>query len=116
MNSSFPPFLFFLLRIPYFLVVVAGLVLALMCWRRMPMVAFWATLGFGCLLAGGVAAFTISPAMQLTFTHFFGLGSLPSPDNIFLMITLTTSLLSTAGLAMLTVAVFGWRQPAALPR
>ena len=112
MNSSFPQFLFVLIQVPYFLVVVTGLVLALIWWRRMPMVALWAALGFGCLLAGGVAAYAVFPAMQV-LTHLLGLGSPSSPQNVALFISLSTGLLSTAGLAMLTVAIFGWRQPVA---
>ncbi len=115
MNSSFPQFLFLLMRIPYFLVVVAGLVLALMWWRRMPMVALWAALGFGCLLASIVASFAMFPALQV-LSNFLGMRSPSSPQNIALIMSLCTSLLSTAGLAMLIVAVFGWRQPAAPPR
>ena len=112
MNSSFPQFLFLILRIPYFLVVVTGLVLALMWWRRMPMVALWAALGFGCLLAGGAASFAMIPAMQLV-TNLLGSSSPSSPQNVALIMGAATTLLSTAGLAMLIVAIFGWRQSVA---
>lgn len=115
MNSSFSQFLFLFMRIPYFLVVIAGLVLALTWWRRMPMVALWATLGFSCLLASTVGSFAMFPAMQV-LSNLLGLRSASSPQNVALIMGVCTSLLSTAGLAMLTVAIFGWRQSNAAPR
>lgn len=115
MNGSFPQFLFILAQVSYFLVVIAGLLLALMWWRRMPMVALWAALGFGCLLASGVASYAALPTLQL-LTRLLGLGNASSPHTYALIMSISKGLLSTAGLAMLIVAIFGWRQSVVPPR
>lgn len=110
MNEPFPQFLFILIGLPSFLVNVAGFVLALMWWRRMPMVALWAALGFGCMIACHLAAYAAFPVMQF-LARILGLGNPSSGHTYALIASAVSNLLSTAGLAMLTVAVFGWRQP-----
>ena len=114
MNTAYPQFLLWIGQLPLFFICLVGIVLGFVWWRRHPMVSLWAVLGFGCLLMSrtfSIAAFALLPWLS----NAAGWGN-PDFRAISIFSNLAASLLSAAGLVMLGLALFGWRQTGPLPR
>lgn len=89
------------------LVCVAGLALALSRWARHPQASLWAALGFGLLLLSRLAGVAFSIMLPMIARNLGGGSPIVS---INLGVNFLAGLVSAAGLALLTVAVFIGRQ------
>jgi hypothetical protein len=117
MTSSLPFWLGLVLpNVPFWLVWGAGLLIALLTWRKHPPVSLTAFLAFALLLATSVAG-TAAHAWVIEQQFSRGWTSAQTGTTMSL-IGLARTVFGTAGHVLLLVAVFAWRSqraPSRLP-
>jgi hypothetical protein len=100
-------------RIPVFLTWLAGIVLAIIFWKKHPRVSLLITIGLGLMLVNSVVGTLVSVwmpfALQERGMSIMQIGSLLSVWGV------ASSLINAAIWVLLLVAIFGWRKSQEMP-
>lgn len=107
-NLILPTLLSFLNFLPLIFVWVTGIILAIIFWRRHPIVSMLAVIAMATLLTERFGRIFLSYWLPFEINHYGLTG--PQTTLIQKSINIFESLLNAAAWSLLLIALFGWRK------
>jgi hypothetical protein len=97
-----------LAQLPVYLVLLVGMLLAGINWRKHPRVSLLAMVGIGLILISALVASFLGSSLPL-FLHTRGLPA-RFMGTVLLVVNLARSLITATGWVLILWALFGWRR------
>ena len=96
------------MRLPLYLVFIAGVILSIVYWQKHPKVSLWALIGFGIMiLLNIISPFIENLIIRLPETHGYAHDQI---GKFFAVYGIIYSIIETTALVLVLFAVFGDRQ------
>jgi hypothetical protein len=108
MNTSLPYLAVYLVQIPLYLVWLVGIILSIVFWKKHPTVSLLTLIALAGLLILSIVGVYTSTWLPMTL-HAQGLSTARIGIELGI-ISIASSILSTAFWILLVVALFGWRK------
>lgn len=98
----------FLLQMPLYLVLLAGIILAAVKWRKHPRVSILAIAGFGLIILTTLLGSYVGTSLPV-YLHTRGMPA-SSMGIVLMAVNLISIIFTATGWALIVWALFGWRQ------